>query len=157
MADNGNKSLLLLLGAGLLFLSFRSGSKKFVAPVKGKITSGFGWRTDPVLGGREFHNGVDIVCKFSPVYDVADGKVISVYEDNELGGLQIRIKHNNGYSSGYAHLSKSLVKKGDKVERGSVIAISGNSGKSTGPHLHFTLTDPDGNKVDPEKFIKFRS
>lgn len=154
MAD---KKLWLLLGAGLLFLSFRSGSKRFTPPVSGKVTDGFGWREDPVLGGREFHNGVDLRAPLgTPVLAIADGKVISVYED-DLGGKQIRIKHNNGFSSGYAHFSKQLVKKGEKVSRGSVIGLSGNTGKSTAAHLHFTLTDPEGNKVDPEKYIKFRS
>lgn len=150
-----NKRLLLLLAGAALLISAKGIGNKFVPPVPGKVTSRFGWRTDPVKGGQQFHNGVDLKANYAPVLAVAAGKVVSVYTDNELGGLQIRIKHANGYSSGYAHLSKSLVKRGDMVQKGSVIAISGNTGKSTAPHLHFTLTNPAGNKVDPELFIKF--
>jgi murein DD-endopeptidase MepM/ murein hydrolase activator NlpD len=63
------------------------------------------------------------------------------------------IKHSNGFQTGYAHLSKVLVKKGEKVKRGSVIALSGNTGRSTGPHVHLTLRNSSGALIDPAKVI----
>lgn len=152
------KEVWILLGFGFLFLGAKSVGKKFSRPLKGKVGSGFGWRIDPVYGGKEWHNGVDIGAPFgTPIAAIAEGKVVSVYEDEKLGGKQIRLKHTNGWASGYAHMSQQLVKVGEKVERGSIIGLVGSTGKSTGNHLHLTLTDPEGNKVDPEKYIKFQS
>ena len=129
-------------------------AQNWFRPVAAKITSGFGYRTDPKTGKpKEFHNGIDLAVPVgtqikSPMTGVVDA-VTSVGD----GGNQIIIKHTNGYKTGYAHLSKQLVKKGDKVKQGDIIGLSGNTGKSTGPHLHFTLTDPSGAKVDPQKIM----
>ena len=81
-----------------------------------------------------------------------NGVVENVYSNPE-GGNQLIIKHDNGYTTGYAHLAKALLKKGDKVKQGDIVALSGNTGKSTGPHLHFTLKDKTGNWMDPAKII----
>jgi murein DD-endopeptidase len=79
--------------------------------------------------------------------------IVELLNSGGPGGNEVIIKHSNGYKTGYAHLTRALVKKGDHIKQGHVIALSGNTGKSTGAHLHFTLTDPSGAKVDPQKTI----
>lgn len=131
---------------------------RMIPPVEGKITSKFGTRTHPITGASDSdHNGIDIAAAMgTEVKSPAPGIVESVYY-NSLGGYQIIIKHNNGYTTGYAHLQPTTIKEKEKVKRSQVIAKTGNSGSSTGPHLHFTLKDPSGNFIDPETKIKFQS
>lgn len=129
-------------------------AKTWLRPVAAKITSGFGYRTDPKTGVQnQFHNGIDFAVSLNtPVKSPLPGIVDSITSGGD-GGNQVIVKHYNGYKTGYAHLNKPLVKKGDRIKRGDVVGLSGNTGKSTGPHLHFTLTDPSGAKVDPQKVI----
>ena len=128
--------------------------QNWLKPVTAKITSGFGYRTDPKTGKpKEFHNGIDLAVPVgTSIKSPMDG-VVQIVNSGGDGGNQIIIKHSNGYFTGYAHLSKQLVKKGDKVKQGDVIGLSGNTGKSTGPHLHLTMTEPSGAKIDPQKMI----
>lgn len=128
--------------------------QNWLRPVIAKISSGFGYRTDPKTGKKgEFHNGIDLaVPTGTPVKAPMDG-VVSLVNSGGDGGNQIIIRHSNGYYTGYAHLSRLLVKKGDRIKQGDVIALSGNTGKSTGPHLHLTMTDPAGAKIDPGKYL----
>lgn len=127
-----------------------------VQPVKGKVTSKFGPRTAPLPGASTNHNGVDVAVPVgTEVHAPWAGTVENVYS-NSLGGKQMILRHNNGYKTGYAHLSEQLKAKGDRVRAGEVIALSGNTGNSTGPHLHFTLTDKKGNKIDPETKFNFK-
>ena len=130
---------------------------EMIVPVTGKITSPFGWRIHPIKKSRKFHNGVDIAAKLgTPVKAPADGKVDTVWNDTTYGGgLSLIIKHYNGFKTGYCHLSEQLVKSGQIVKQGEIIAKVGSTGASTGPHLHFTLTNFAGEKVDPTKEIKF--
>lgn len=143
---------------GLAFLLLRPGKKKgekMISPVSGKISSHFGNRQNPVTGKEEFHNGIDIAVPVgTPVHSPGTGEVLKVFT-NDAGGLQIAIKHANGYYTGFAHLSKANVKKGDKVKRNEVIALSGKSGNVTGAHLHFAVRDRDLNPIDPEKHFDF--
>ncbi|MGE0638495.1 MAG: M23 family metallopeptidase [Bacteroidia bacterium] len=129
-------------------------AQSWLRPVVAKITSKFGYRTDPKTGKQNaFHNGIDLaVALNTPIKSPMPGIVDAITSGGD-GGNQVILKHDNGYKTGYAHLSKQLVKKGDKVKQGDVIGLSGNTGKSTGPHLHFTLTDPSGAKVDPQEMI----
>ncbi|HSH66841.1 MAG TPA: M23 family metallopeptidase [Bacteroidia bacterium] len=129
-------------------------AQKWLKPVTAKITSKFGYRTDPKTGKpNEFHNGIDLaVPSGTPVKSPMNG-IVDAVNSGGPGGNELIVKHSNGYKTGYAHLTKSMVKKGDKIQQGQVIALTGNSGKSTGPHLHFTLTDPSGAKIDPQKII----
>ena len=123
--------------------------RKGVDPVKGRITSRYGMRN-----GR-LHNGTDIaVAVGTPVKSPWRGTVSETYT-NSAGGKQIIINHPNGYRTGYAHLSEYRVSSGQKVRRGQVIALSGNTGGSTGPHLHFTLRK-NGQLVDPESKFNFK-
>lgn len=127
--------------------------KKFRKPVEGKITSKFGYRIHPITKASTFHNGIDIAIPVgTKIYAPASGVVESVFT-NDAGGLQMKIKHNNGFITGYAHLSRAIYPVGTKIRKSQIIAYSGKSGQVTGPHLHFTLTNPEGEKVDPEKYI----
>jgi murein DD-endopeptidase MepM/ murein hydrolase activator NlpD len=110
-----------------------------VQPVESVVSSDFGWRIDPIDGKTRFHNGIDFeIPPNTPVKSFMAGEV--VFSGWEKGyGYMVEIKHPNGYSSRYGHNSKLLVQKGDKVEAGAVIARSGSTGRSTGPHLHFEV------------------
>ena len=126
-----------------------------VQPVKGKITSKFGYRSAPKAGASTWHNGVDIAVPVGTrVRSPWAGRVSDTLY-NSSGGKQMIVDHYNGYKTGYAHLSEWKRNKGDRVAAGSVIALSGNTGNTTGPHLHFTLTGKDGVKMDPEKKFHF--
>ncbi len=107
-------------------------------PVSGRITSGFGWRTNPYSHkGKEFHQGLDIAAPYgSPLRAAGDGVVIFAGWKGSWGKV-VLISHGYGYVSQYAHASSILVKVGDKIQRGQVIARLGNTGRSTGPHVHF--------------------
>ena len=108
-------------------------------PTIGRITSGFGLRRNPITGRIEFHLGVDIANRWgTPVRAPADGKVIKAGWCGLMGKC-IVIKHNSDFLTRYGHLAKLLVRKGDFVEMGQIIGMIGNSGRSTGPHLHYTI------------------
>lgn len=116
------------------------------------ITSPFGYRNHPVLGHWEFHNGLDIRApEGTDIHAIEKGKILSVSELDKYG-LIIIIKHEGSYESRYAHLKKVFVQKGDTVFRGQKIAESGNSGISTGPHLHFEIR-LNNKPVDPVKLV----
>lgn len=122
-------------------------------PIKGKITSKYGYRIHPVTGVKStFHNGIDLAAPIgTAVLSPASGTVINRYS-NATGGNQLIIKHDNDFQSGYAHLKQALVNIGDKVKEGQKVAESGNTGASTGPHLHFTLRK-NGELVNPIDFL----
>lgn len=113
--------------------------KIFQWPVEGRITSSFGRRISPISGKRSFHTGLDIGCPMdTPVKAAADGKVIfSGWK--EIFGNMIIIKHDDGFISVYGHHRENIAKEDDEVKAGDVIARSGTSGASTGPHLHFEI------------------
>jgi len=127
----------------------------FSSPVKqGKITSSFGYRSNPFSGELSFHPGVDIRAPVgTPVFAVREGKVhdIGMLENY---GLYIIINHDGGYQTVYAHLDKVFAKVGQPVGAGEQIALSGNSGISTGPHLHFEIRK-DGKPINPATLTSF--
>ncbi|MBN2824631.1 MAG: peptidoglycan DD-metalloendopeptidase family protein [Campylobacterales bacterium] len=104
-------------------------------------SSGFGWRVHPIYGRKIFHRGLDISAPIgTKVMATANGIVETIrYNDGSGYGNLIVIKHNYGFKTAYAHLSRMNVKVGDYVTKGQVIAKSGNSGQSTGPHLHYEV------------------
>ena len=121
-------------------------------PVKGWVSSSFGQRISPFTGEREFHRGLDICNrKEAPILASADGVVMSVEWDDGYGKL-LTINHGYGYVTRYAHLERALVKKGQLVKRNQEIALIGNSGRSTGPHLHYEV-HANGVPVNPSRFI----
>ena len=117
---------------------------------KMRVSSHFGNRTHPVTGEPDrFHNGIDVpAVRFTAVHSPWDGTVAEVW-NHEFGGVSLRISHDNGYTTGYAHLEAVQVSKGQKVKAGDKVALSGNTGRSGGPHLHFTLRDKSGTLINP--------
>ena len=127
-----------------------------ILPVDGPIVSGFGTRLHPILRVRKMHAGIDVLVHTgTPVYAPADGIVREVGR-GRASGLFLRIEHpETGYTTLYAHLSEvpKHIKRGRKVERGDQIALSGNTGRSTGPHLHYGVRDKDGRPLNPVHFF----
>jgi murein DD-endopeptidase MepM/ murein hydrolase activator NlpD len=124
-----------------------------ILPVSGSLMSGFGYRNHPVSGQVKFHEGLDFACPAgTPIYASGNG-VIELAESGENGyGICININHNNGYMTKYAHLSQMVARNGQAVKRGQLIAYSGNTGLSSGPHLHYEVSF-NGIKTDPIDFI----
>jgi murein DD-endopeptidase MepM/ murein hydrolase activator NlpD len=110
-----------------------------IFPTKGYLSSAYGWRDDPFTGKRTFHHGIDIATHYgNPIVATADGVVIMALSD-KIGGKTMKIKHMFGYTTVYCHLSKYLVKVGQKVKRGEAIGLVGNTGKARGPHVHYEV------------------
>lgn len=122
-------------------------------PVDGHITGGFGERTDPFNGEGAFHTGVDIATNYgSPVVAPADGVVTFAGTDAGYGRL-VEIQHAQGISTRFAHLSSFAVVPGQQVHRGETIAYVGDSGRSTGPHLHYEVRI-NNTPVNPYKYLR---
>ena len=129
-----------------------SSSLPAIKPCNGDISDGFGMRMHPILHRVRMHEGIDIVVNTgTPVHSTGNG-VIEFTGHNGGYGLTVIVNHGFGYRTIYAHLSKVKLKRGTKVHRGDVIALSGNSGLSTGPHLHYEV-EHDGQKLNPENFF----
>ena len=111
-----------------------------ILPVQsGYVNSNFGYREDPFNGKVRFHHGLDIAVNIgTKVYAPADGKVKFVGRQSGWGKV-LKIDHGNGYRTVYAHLSRIVVKPGSEIKRGDLVAESGNSGRSSGPHLHYEV------------------
>ena len=110
-----------------------------IRPTRGYLSRGFGIKVDPFTGTKQPHLGIDLATDIgTPVYATADGRVSFVGRNPGLGRM-IRINHLSGYTTVYAHLSEVKVKKGEHVKRAEVIATVGNTGYSTGPHLHYEV------------------
>ena len=118
-----------------------------------EITSLFGNRPNPFGSGSEVHNGLDFVDAYaSPVYATAPGIVTSAGLDGGYG-VAVTISHSYGYSTLYAHLSGLAVKQDVRVKRGQLIGYLGNSGRSTGPHLHYSIYQGE-KAIDPQPYLK---
>ena len=126
----------------------------FVWPVAGRITSGFGWRPDPFGSGRrEFHNGIDIAARMgTPIRASMAGRVSVAGWDNVMGNFVI-ITHARGYRTLYAHMSRIRVRQGDFVGGGERIGYVGSTGRSTGPHLHFSVFR-HGSMINPRTVLR---
>lgn len=119
------------------------------------VSSLYGYRSDPLTGAREFHQGVDFAGKLGTMITaVADGIVIWSAPRHAYGNL-VEISHGNGYVTKYAHNRQNLVSVGQKVEKGEVIALMGNSGRSTGPHVHFEVVK-NGKNVNPGRYLSLQ-
>jgi len=116
-------------------------------------SSSFGWRRDPFLGIRAFHSGLDFSAAHGEkIIATGAGIVTMVAKEKNYGNI-LRIKHGDGLETRYAHCSKILVKKGDIIEKNQVIALVGNTGRSTGPHLHYEIR-LNGRALDPRQYLK---
>ncbi len=123
-----------------------------ILPTRGWFTSGFGRRTSPFTNRKEFHSGIDIVARQgTPIIAPADGLVIKAARDSGYGNL-LEIRHLQGIVTRYAHTQKILVRPGNRVKRGDIIAKVGSTGRSTGPHLHYEVR-LNGVAVNPLFYI----
>ena len=124
-----------------------------VRPAMGKVSSGFGMREHPILGGEREHKGIDLEAPLgSPILAALPGLVEKVEQDPTYG-LKIVLSHEDDFETLYAHCQAALVKPGEKISAGQVIGRVGDSGLATGPHLHFELR-VRGKAVDPGQLIK---
>ena len=128
---------------------------KIVMPLNREIsiTSPYGTRTHPIFGTSKFHSGVDLAAHYENVYSVLDGIVTETGWDQQGGGNYIKIKHFNRFETAYLHLSEMYYKAGELVKAGFIIGKSGNSGNSTGPHLHFSVKE-FGQNINPYHFLR---
>lgn len=140
-------------------LSFLREQKSILAatpslwPVRGWVTSEFGMRESPFSAGVEFHNGIDIATRYGKeIIAPADGLVVEA-SNRAADGNYIKIDHGHGYATLYCHLSKFAVKEGMRVKRGDVIAYVGDTGRSTGSHLHYTVL-VNSVSVNPRRYLK---
>lgn len=115
------------------------------------VNSRFGARRDPFTGKTRRHNGIDLRARYVEVYSMFEGRVVKVGSDKRSGKYVV-IRYGD-YLVSYCHLSRPMVRKGAKVMPGEVVAISGNSGRSTGPHLHITCSRL-GEPVNPEILLQ---
>ena len=132
---------------------YQSSSKIFM-PLESNIsvTSPFGTRFHPIFGTRKMHNGADLRANYEKVYAVLDGIVTEAGWDSRGGGNYIKIRHSSSFVTSYMHLSEIYYKAGELVKAGFIIAKSGNSGNSTGAHLHFSVTE-NGKFINPIQFL----
>jgi murein DD-endopeptidase MepM/ murein hydrolase activator NlpD len=121
-------------------------------PVRGWVTSAFGPRVSPFTEKPAWHDGLDIgASPNAPVQAPALGRVVTVAFDSKMGNM-VKLDHGYGIETIYGHLAKPLVKEGQRVKRGDVVALVGSTGLSTGPHLHY-MVKKNGQSLDPTKFI----
>ena len=127
---------------------------KIVMPLNSgiSITSPYGIRTHPIFRATKFHNGIDLVANYENVYSVLDGIVTETGWDNNGGGNYIKVNHFNRFETAYLHLSEIYYRVGEFIKAGFIIAKSGNSGNSTGPHLHFSVKE-FGQNINPTHFL----
>ncbi len=147
---------LFLPGVGLdqKTLQSRMG-ELFIIPISASFrwSSPYGWRADPFTGVQSFHTGTDMDCpEGTPILAAMSGKISEV-GNNRTYGNYIIINHGNGYQTVYAHMSKTIAKKGQWVSQGTKIGLVGSTGYSTGPHLHF-MVYKNGNRIDPMTVLK---
>lgn len=126
----------------------------YLQPVDGPITSGYGYRTHPVLGHSKLHEGVDFgVSCGTPVQSVQSGTVVAT-EFTSSSGNRVKVDHGNGVVTGYYHLQGFATSVGATVEAGEVVGYVGTTGRSTGCHLHFAKMDETGNYSDPMSILR---
>jgi Peptidase family M23 len=131
---------------------WQSHSEPSLWPVNGILRSSFGGRCDPLSGEGTFHTGVDLAAATgTPVHVTADGVVTSAGWSGAYGKLVV-VDHGNGIETYYAHLSEFMVVPGQEVQRGQIIALSGGTGRVTGPHMHYEVR-LHGTPVNPYKYL----
>ena len=118
------------------------------------ISSPYGMRVHPIMRKRMMHGGIDLRAKYEEVYSVMEGDVTKVSSDRRSGKYVV-VEYPGRFSCAYCHLSQPLVKTGDHVRAGEVIGISGNTGMSTGAHLHFGVRRAGGQRIDPMILLEF--
>ncbi len=148
LGEEGKAELLKFLESQKVLLA----STPSIWPTKGWLSSRFGYRVSPFTGEKELHKGIDVSTRLNaPVLAPADGIVAKAFTDRGYGRTLV-ISHGYGVKTRYAHLQKILVQKGQHVKRGETIALVGNTGRSTGPHLHYEV-HLNGVPVNPSRYI----
>ena len=149
-----DSSLLLEVSINRLARKLYRELTEVLKPVKGKISSGFGKRVHPLFGIVKHHHGIDIACaEGSEVRAVLPGRVAKATWKGGYGKF-IELSHAGELDrSRYAHLSKIIVRNGQLIKKGALIGFSGQTGRVTGPHLHFELSQ-EGRAIDPQKFLE---
>ena len=152
MAVKAREESLVELKQELLMKQARLASKPSIWPTAGEVTSRFGWRNSPTGGGSDFHPGIDIAIDIgTPIVATADGVVVQSEWAGGYGNM-VQIDHGNGIATLYGHTSQVLVHNGQIIKKGQVIAYSGNTGYSTGPHVHYEVRVND-TAVNPTSFL----
>lgn len=117
-----------------------------------KINSPYGYRKDPFTGKRKFHNGIDLHARSAKIFAMMQGRVIAVGQD-KVSGKYVTLQHG-GFTVSYCHLSRVSASKGQIVKAGDIVGITGNTGRSTGEHLHITIRQK-GEYINPKIFIDY--
>ncbi|MDR0554018.1 MAG: peptidoglycan DD-metalloendopeptidase family protein [Treponema sp.] len=145
---------LFLPGAKMPKEELRSalGERLFVYPVRGRLTSSFGWRDDPITGIRKLHGALDLAAPIGTPVKAAGGGQVAMVGVNASFGKYIILTHKDGFQTLYAHLNTISVKRGEAVSQGAQIGEVGNTGYSTGPHLHFAVFK-NNRAVDPLELL----
>jgi len=145
---------LAMLESMLVQQSLKKNTLPSSAPIEAAYnSSSYGYRVDPFTGKMAFHEGLDFTAEVgTPIYAAAGGIVAAAEVTPDYGKI-IKIDHGSGYETRYAHTSVMLVKVGDRVEKGQLIARVGNTGRSTGAHLHFEVR-LNGTPLDPRKYVQ---
>ena len=145
---------LFIPGAALSSFELRKAlGELFIYPIHGRLTSPFGYRSDPFTGARSFHSGVDLAAPTgTSVKATLDGRIAET-GFNRIYGNYVIITHDRGYQSLYGHLSAIYVKRGQYVTQGAVVGAVGNTGYSTGPHLHLSIYK-NGSLINPFSVLK---
>ncbi len=145
---------LFIPGARLPEAALKEALGQLIAwPVRGRISSYYGYRADPFTGVRRFHAGIDIVVDSGTPVRAASSGTVAELGYNATFGNYIIMSHGGGFQTLYGHLSSLSIAKGARVSQGGMIGLSGNTGYSTGPHLHFGLFK-NGTSVNPLKYLK---
>ena len=127
-----------------------------IRPVSGAVTSSFGMRVHPIFNVVQFHSGIDFSAAMGTVVQSTGDGIVAFSGYDKGYGQIITINHGYGYKTIYAHLSKSLVRQGQQIKRGDIIALTGNTGVSTGPHLHYEVLK-DNVKVNPTAYFFYET
>lgn len=150
--------LISLMAMSFVNSVYKDGGIPAISPIEvgkyDKITSRYGMRIHPITKKNTFHKGIDFAARVgTSILATADGEVIEVQFHKDSYGKMVVIDHGNGYITRYAQMSDYEVKEGDTVKQGDVIGYVGESGISTGPHLHYEVLK-DGENVDPGDFME---
>ena len=127
-------------------------SAPVTVPVSGRLTSPFGYRTNPVSGKYGFHTGIDLAAAEGTPVAAAYGGVVTDSGESDVWGRYVLIEHSDGFETYYCHLSEIYAPEGTVLRKGETLGLVGSTGWSTGPHLHFEVRI-DGVRVDPEPLI----
>ncbi|MCQ2470984.1 MAG: M23 family metallopeptidase [Clostridia bacterium] len=136
-------------------MSIFSDSDSIISPAHGAITSRFGYRTDPISGITKLHSAVDIAVNEGTRVSAAWDGIVTKAGYDDTAGNYVWMVHKNGCETLYCHCSKLLVSKGDVIRAGEYIALSGSTGYSTGPHLHFGIKK-EGQMIDPLNYLPLK-